>query len=111
MDQLRLWEQETMRIIPYDAYVYDNFDSSELYQRTLAYAQQLGAVLWESSDAEVQAFACDRRGGDGGHVGGSQTGRGWGGGGGWSVEDWDGVDQEPVTPTGMRLCPLPLHNM
>jgi hypothetical protein len=64
MDQLRLWEQETMRIIPYDAYVYDfEQDSDELYQRTLGYAQQLGAVLWESSTPNEKMFACDRTGG------------------------------------------------
>lgn len=59
-EQITLWERELRRLGSRRATMYSNFESQELYERTAAFAQRLGVVLFRS-DAQrwlvVQAEA------------------------------------------------------
>lgn len=52
-DQIRLWQQELHRLGSQPATMYRDFDSAELYARTAAHAEQLGAVLKRDDERRV----------------------------------------------------------
>ncbi|KAI6165775.1 transcription factor Tfb2-domain-containing protein [Pisolithus thermaeus] len=47
-DQIRLWELERNRLKSAEGFLYKDFASQADYEYVLAYAKQLGVVLWES---------------------------------------------------------------
>ncbi|KAJ2852392.1 RNA polymerase II transcription factor B 52 kDa subunit [Coemansia brasiliensis] len=49
-DQIRLWEQERNRLKPTSAYFYKDFAQRQDFERVLRYAQDMGVLLWASSD-------------------------------------------------------------
>jgi hypothetical protein len=60
-DQIRLWERETQRVALTASYWYSNFESATLFERSRAFAQQRGLLLWES--AEKQQIVVTAEGG------------------------------------------------
>ena len=46
MDQVRLWEEETVRVRYTECNMYESFESPELYSGALEHARTLGALLW-----------------------------------------------------------------
>jgi len=66
-DQIRLWERETQRVALSAAYWYSNFEDVTLYERSRAFAQQQGLLLWDSAEkqqivvtAQGVCFGCVR---------------------------------------------------
>lgn len=51
-DQIRLWQAEMRRVEHNKAYLYDDFESRELFLQTADHARLLGTLLWE--DVEKQ---------------------------------------------------------
>lgn len=45
-DQIRLWEQETLRVQESSAVLYDNFETRDLHQRAVQYAKSHGLYMW-----------------------------------------------------------------
>jgi hypothetical protein len=62
-DQIRLWERETQRVDMSPAFWYSNFEDVTLYERSRAFAQQRGVLLWDS--AERQQMVVTQQGGSG----------------------------------------------
>lgn len=56
-DQIRLWERETQRVELAPAHLYQHFEDATLYERSRAFAQQRGFLLWEAAEKDKQAFA------------------------------------------------------
>ncbi|PSC69613.1 general transcription factor IIH subunit 4 isoform A [Micractinium conductrix] len=52
-DQLRLWQQELTRLGAQAATLYSRFESPELYERAVAHARQLGALLTSNPDRQL----------------------------------------------------------
>ena len=48
MDQIKLWEAEGRRAVPFPGYLYDNFESAALFDASLAHARRLGVLTWAS---------------------------------------------------------------
>eukprot|EP00252_Welwitschia_mirabilis_P000935 TRINITY_DN10920_c0_g1_i1.p1 TRINITY_DN10920_c0_g1~~TRINITY_DN10920_c0_g1_i1.p1 ORF type:complete len:459 (+),score=80.13 TRINITY_DN10920_c0_g1_i1:354-1730(+) len=48
-DQIRLWESDRNRVQMTSAYMYNDFPSEEVFIAALAYASDIGALLWEDS--------------------------------------------------------------
>jgi Transcription factor Tfb2 (p52) C-terminal domain len=46
-DQIRLWQADAQRVRQTRAVLYDDFSSVTLFEKTLSFAQQLGALLWD----------------------------------------------------------------
>jgi hypothetical protein len=46
-DQIRLWQADSRRVRQTRAVLYDDFASPVLFQKTAAYARQIGVWLWE----------------------------------------------------------------
>ena len=46
MDQIRLWEAETMRVRYTPGQLYENFESLELFTESLSFARSQGTLLW-----------------------------------------------------------------
>ncbi|KIZ06628.1 RNA polymerase II transcription factor B subunit 2 [Monoraphidium neglectum] len=51
-DQIRLWERETQRVDMSPAFWYSNFEDVTLYERSRAFAQQRGVLLWDSAERQ-----------------------------------------------------------
>eukprot|EP00195_Chlamydomonas_chlamydogama_P010376 CAMPEP_0202894508 /NCGR_PEP_ID=MMETSP1392-20130828/3906_1 /ASSEMBLY_ACC=CAM_ASM_000868 /TAXON_ID=225041 /ORGANISM="Chlamydomonas chlamydogama, Strain SAG 11-48b" /LENGTH=534 /DNA_ID=CAMNT_0049579235 /DNA_START=140 /DNA_END=1743 /DNA_ORIENTATION=- len=51
MDQIRLWEAETLRLRASLAVLYDNFETPDLFTRSCEYARNLGVLLWANTTA------------------------------------------------------------
>lgn len=51
MDQIRLWEVETMRVRYSPGVLYDNFETPQLFFSSLEFANNLGVLLWSSREA------------------------------------------------------------
>ncbi|KAJ2376725.1 RNA polymerase II transcription factor B 52 kDa subunit [Coemansia sp. RSA 2607] len=49
-DQIRLWEKEKNSLHPSDAYLYRDFNGRQTFDRVVRYAQELGVILWASTD-------------------------------------------------------------
>lgn len=45
-DQIRLWQADAQRVRHTRAVLYDDFSTITLFEKTLSFAQQLGACLW-----------------------------------------------------------------
>ena len=61
-DQLRLWEQETLRVEPTEAVLYEDFESQELYESTLAFAHQKELLLWAPETERVYSMVIKKSG-------------------------------------------------
>jgi hypothetical protein len=61
-DQLRLWEQETLRVEPVESVLYEDFETQELYESTLAFAHQKELLLWAPETEGVWIMAIKKRG-------------------------------------------------
>ncbi|GBF95756.1 general transcription factor IIH subunit 4-like [Raphidocelis subcapitata] len=49
-DQIRLWERETQRVALEPGYWYASFEDVPLFERSRAFAQQRGLLLWDSAE-------------------------------------------------------------
>ncbi|KAI8463783.1 MAG: transcription factor Tfb2-domain-containing protein [Monoraphidium minutum] len=49
-DQIRLWERETQRVGSVEGFWYSAFELAVLYERSHAFAQQRGLLLWDSPE-------------------------------------------------------------
>ena len=58
-DQIRLWERETQRVRLRGAYCYSNFEDAALFERSRAFAQQRGLLLWDSAERRVLVVAAE----------------------------------------------------
>lgn len=56
-DQLRLWQQERCRLHAQSATFYAKFDSPQLYTGAVAYARQLGAMLYCNDEKQQLVVA------------------------------------------------------
>jgi hypothetical protein len=68
-DQIRLWERETQRVALAGGYCYSNFEDAALFERSRAFAQQRGLLLWDSADKQMMVVTgpgAARRGRGGG---------------------------------------------
>eukprot|EP00884_Botryococcus_braunii_P023136 jgi/Botrbrau1/9506/Bobra.0252s0121.1 len=46
-DQIRLWQADAQRVRQTRAVLYDDFSSATLFEKTLNFAQKIGACLWD----------------------------------------------------------------
>lgn len=60
MDQVRLWEAETTRVRYTPSYMYQNFETRQLYSSAVEYARNQGLMLW--SNPEQMMFAAKESG-------------------------------------------------
>lgn len=60
MDQIKLWEAETVRVRYTECNLYEGFESPALYTGAMQFARSHGALLW-SDDVERRfaGLSCD----------------------------------------------------
>lgn len=56
-DQVRLWERETRRVDDAPAFLYSNFEDATLFERSRAFAQQRGVLIWENAERQQMVVA------------------------------------------------------
>lgn len=61
-DQIRLWERETKRVDLSPGYWYSNFEDVALFERSRAFAQQRGVLLWDSAEKQQMVVSAQGHG-------------------------------------------------